>query len=98
MNEKENILQSTSPLLVWNYYRSQLIEQLDHWGYHVISLGFIFLTTGILPGAIRHYIARRTKVSFYLMSSPELGRWMVYQLNTNYEPLGGALVFNFPQA
>jgi cytochrome c-type biogenesis protein CcsB len=52
MNEKGNILQSTSPLSVRNYYRSQLIEQLDHWGYRVISLGFIFLTTGILSGAV----------------------------------------------
>nr|YP_010926882.1 cytochrome c heme attachment protein [Melocactus glaucescens]WKK45487.1 cytochrome c heme attachment protein [Melocactus glaucescens] len=52
MNEKGNILQSTSPLSVQNYYRSRLIEQLDHWGYCVISLGFIFLTMGILSGAV----------------------------------------------
>uniref|UniRef100_UPI0030FF1C67 cytochrome c heme attachment protein n=1 Tax=Ardisia squamulosa TaxID=1265927 RepID=UPI0030FF1C67 len=35
-----------------NYYRSQLIQQLDHWGYRVISIGFIFLTIGILSGAV----------------------------------------------
>nr|WRH31729.1 cytochrome c heme attachment protein [Pereskia aculeata] len=52
MNEKGNILQSASPLSVRNYYRSQLIEQLDHWGYRVISLGFFFLTIGILSGAV----------------------------------------------
>nr|YP_010967085.1 cytochrome c biogenesis protein [Opuntia pycnantha]WNM93385.1 cytochrome c biogenesis protein [Opuntia pycnantha] len=52
MNEKGNILQSTSPLSVRNYYKSQLIEQLDFWGYRVISLGFFFLTTGILSGAV----------------------------------------------
>nr|QTI91286.1 cytochrome c heme attachment protein [Leuchtenbergia principis] len=52
MNEKGNILQSASPLSVRNYYRSRLIEQLDHWGFFVISLGFIFLTTGILSGAV----------------------------------------------
>nr|WVH39653.1 cytochrome c biogenesis protein [Cleistocactus hyalacanthus] len=52
MNEKGNILQSGSPLSVRNYYRSRLIEQLDHWGYCVISLGFIFLTMGILSGAV----------------------------------------------
>nr|YP_009590682.1 cytochrome c biogenesis protein [Lophocereus schottii]AVY52221.1 cytochrome c biogenesis protein [Lophocereus schottii] len=54
MNEKGNILQSASPppLSVRNYYRSRLIEQLDHWGYCVISLGFIFLTIGILSGAV----------------------------------------------
>nr|YP_009556714.1 cytochrome c heme attachment protein [Phytolacca acinosa]YP_010533545.1 cytochrome c biogenesis protein [Phytolacca americana]QBC69042.1 cytochrome c heme attachment protein [Phytolacca acinosa]QBE87195.1 cytochrome c heme attachment protein [Phytolacca americana var. americana]UXX44559.1 cytochrome c biogenesis protein [Phytolacca americana] len=52
INEKGNILQSVSPLSVRNYYRSQLIEQLDHWSYRVISLGFIFLTIGILSGAV----------------------------------------------
>nr|YP_009543716.1 cytochrome c biogenesis protein [Acer sino-oblongum]ASW20963.1 cytochrome c biogenesis protein [Acer sino-oblongum] len=35
-----------------NYYRYQLIQQLDHWSYHIISLGFIFLTIGILSGAV----------------------------------------------
>ncbi|KAJ8424310.1 LOW QUALITY PROTEIN: hypothetical protein Cgig2_030336 [Carnegiea gigantea] len=54
MNEKGNILRSASPpaLSVQNCYRSRLIEQLDHWGYYVISLGFIFLTIGILSGAV----------------------------------------------
>nr|QBC72454.1 cytochrome c heme attachment protein [Phemeranthus sp. GY-2019] len=52
INEKGNILQSASPLSVRNYYRSQLIEQLDHWSYRVISLGFLFLTIGILSGAV----------------------------------------------
>ena len=35
-----------------NYYRSQLIQQLDHWSYRVISIGFVFLTIGILSGAV----------------------------------------------
>ncbi|CAN4095334.1 unnamed protein product [Withania somnifera] len=35
-----------------NYYRSQLIQQLDYWSYRVISLGFTFLTIGILSGAV----------------------------------------------
>nr|YP_009569239.1 cytochrome c heme attachment protein [Calandrinia granulifera]QBC66961.1 cytochrome c heme attachment protein [Calandrinia granulifera] len=52
MNQKDNILKSASPLYIRNYYRSQLIEQLDHWSYRVISLGFIFLTIGILSGAV----------------------------------------------
>lgn len=51
-NEKSNIVQNTSHSSVQNYYRSQLIEQLDHWSYRVISLGFIFLTIGILSGAV----------------------------------------------
>nr|YP_010887367.1 cytochrome c biogenesis protein [Spergularia marina]WJJ44590.1 cytochrome c biogenesis protein [Spergularia marina] len=52
MNEKGNVLENVSPFSVKNYYRSQLIEQLDHWSYRVISLGFILLTTGILSGAV----------------------------------------------
>nr|QXI84498.1 cytochrome c heme attachment protein [Gentiana yunnanensis] len=35
-----------------NYYRSQLIQELDYWSYRVISLGFLFLTIGILSGAV----------------------------------------------
>ncbi|KAJ0773681.1 Cytochrome c biogenesis protein CcsA [Helianthus annuus] len=35
-----------------NYYKAQFIHQLDYWSYRVISLGFIFLTIGILSGAV----------------------------------------------
>lgn len=52
MNERSNVLQNTSFFSPKNYYRSQLIQQLDYWGYRVISLGFIFLTIGILSGAV----------------------------------------------
>nr|YP_009716183.1 cytochrome c heme attachment protein [Atriplex centralasiatica]QGL09308.1 cytochrome c heme attachment protein [Atriplex centralasiatica] len=52
MNEKGNIVQKISSSSVRNYYKSQLIEQLDHWSYRVISLGFLFLTIGILSGAV----------------------------------------------
>nr|UGV23125.1 cytochrome c heme attachment protein [Elaeocarpus angustifolius] len=52
MNEKSNVLQNVSFLSSRNYYRSQLIQQLNHWSYHIISIGFIFLTLGILSGAV----------------------------------------------
>nr|YP_011027077.1 cytochrome c heme attachment protein [Sedum dasyphyllum]WQN01327.1 cytochrome c heme attachment protein [Sedum dasyphyllum] len=52
MNKRRNVLQSTSFDSAKNYYRSQLIQQLDNWSYRVISLGFIFLTIGILSGAV----------------------------------------------
>nr|YP_010425851.1 cytochrome c biogenesis protein [Suaeda physophora]USL47492.1 cytochrome c biogenesis protein [Suaeda physophora] len=54
MNDKSNIniVQNALPSSVRNYYRFQFIEQLDHWSYRVISLGFIFLTVGILSGAV----------------------------------------------
>lgn len=52
MNERSNFFQNTSFFSPRNYYRSQLIQQLDYWSYRIISLGFIFLTTGILSGAV----------------------------------------------
>nr|YP_010467799.1 cytochrome c biogenesis protein [Ruta chalepensis]UVF30146.1 cytochrome c biogenesis protein [Ruta chalepensis]UVF33471.1 cytochrome c biogenesis protein [Ruta graveolens] len=35
-----------------NFYRYQVLQQLDRWSYRIISLGFIFLTIGILSGAV----------------------------------------------
>nr|QIS91721.1 cytochrome c biogenesis protein [Alberta magna] len=52
MNERSNLLQKTSFFSAKNYYRSQFIQQLDYWSSRVISLGFIFLTIGILSGAV----------------------------------------------
>nr|YP_009127325.1 cytochrome c heme attachment protein [Ceratonia siliqua]AHY32940.1 cytochrome c heme attachment protein [Ceratonia siliqua] len=52
MNERNNVLRNTSFLSYRNYYRSQFIQQLDRWSYRIISLGFIFLTIGILSGAV----------------------------------------------
>nr|QWE50100.1 cytochrome c biogenesis/heme attachment protein [Averrhoa bilimbi] len=52
INEKSNVLQNAPFLSSRNYYRSQLIQQLDRWSYRIISIGFIFLTIGILSGAV----------------------------------------------
>nr|YP_010314705.1 cytochrome c heme attachment protein [Cissus microcarpa]UNA64270.1 cytochrome c heme attachment protein [Cissus microcarpa] len=52
INKGTNVLQNTSFLSVRNYYKAQFIQQLDHWSYRVISLGFLFLTIGILSGAV----------------------------------------------
>nr|QVX28516.1 cytochrome c heme attachment protein [Ormosia bahiensis] len=52
MNERKNVLRKTSFSSSRNYYRSQFIQQLDSWSYRIISLGFIFLTIGILSGAV----------------------------------------------
>nr|YP_010927321.1 cytochrome c biogenesis protein [Ammannia maritima]WKK46239.1 cytochrome c biogenesis protein [Ammannia maritima] len=52
MNQRNNVLLSTSFFSFRNYYKAQLIQQLDHWSYRIISLGFIFLTIGILSGAV----------------------------------------------
>uniref|UniRef100_A0AAU6N406 Cytochrome c biogenesis protein CcsA n=1 Tax=Potentilla asperrima TaxID=3091636 RepID=A0AAU6N406_9ROSA len=52
VNEKNNVLKNTSLISSQNYYRYQLIQQLDRWSYRIISLGFILLTIGILSGAV----------------------------------------------
>nr|YP_009573104.1 cytochrome c biogenesis protein [Aphelandra knappiae]QBF44084.1 cytochrome c biogenesis protein [Aphelandra knappiae] len=52
MNERNNVLQNSSFFSPKNYYRSQFIQKWDYWSYRVISLGFIFLTIGILSGAV----------------------------------------------
>nr|YP_009872744.1 cytochrome c heme attachment protein [Ctenolophon englerianus]QKT26984.1 cytochrome c heme attachment protein [Ctenolophon englerianus] len=56
MAERSNVLRNTSTSFSFlssrNYYRFQLIQQLDHWGYRITSIGFIFLTIGILSGAV----------------------------------------------
>nr|QXI85000.1 cytochrome c heme attachment protein [Gentiana phyllocalyx] len=54
IGEKNNLLkiQKNSFFFAKNYYRSQFIQELDYWSYRVISLGFLFLTIGILSGAV----------------------------------------------
>uniref|UniRef100_A0AAU6N3B2 Cytochrome c biogenesis protein CcsA n=2 Tax=Argentina TaxID=3131914 RepID=A0AAU6N3B2_9ROSA len=52
VNERTNVLKNTSLISSQNYYRYQLIQQLDRWSYRIISLGFILLTIGILSGAV----------------------------------------------
>nr|YP_009490047.1 cytochrome c heme attachment protein [Saxifraga stolonifera]AWH11489.1 cytochrome c heme attachment protein [Saxifraga stolonifera]QKV45960.1 cytochrome c heme attachment protein [Saxifraga stolonifera] len=52
INKISTLVQNTSFLSDRNYYKYRLIQQLDQWSYRVISLGFIFLTVGILSGAV----------------------------------------------
>nr|WBU14601.1 cytochrome c biogenesis protein [Floscopa scandens] len=53
LNEKINYLTKTSSFLSFrNYYKYQLTQRLDYWSYRVISLGFTFLTIGILCGGV----------------------------------------------
>nr|YP_010407701.1 cytochrome c heme attachment protein [Allium triquetrum]URF20592.1 cytochrome c heme attachment protein [Allium triquetrum]UZP47148.1 cytochrome c heme attachment protein [Allium triquetrum] len=52
LNEKRSAFNNTSFLAFPNYYKYQLIRRLDYWSYRVISLGFTFLTIGILSGAV----------------------------------------------
>nr|YP_010721912.1 cytochrome c heme attachment protein [Pilea cavernicola]WDS80982.1 cytochrome c heme attachment protein [Pilea cavernicola] len=51
--EKENpLIKNTYFIFSRNYYRFRVIQQLDLWSYRIISLGFLFLTMGILSGAV----------------------------------------------
>lgn len=52
LNDTRNALQNTAFLSFKNYYKYQLTQRLDYWSYRVISLGFTFLTIGILSGAV----------------------------------------------
>nr|QNL16222.1 cytochrome c biogenesis protein [Anemone taipaiensis] len=52
VNEMSHVLQNNSLFSFRNYHRYQLIQQLDCWSSRVISLGFLFLTIGILSGAV----------------------------------------------
>nr|YP_009757743.1 cytochrome c biogenesis protein [Prescottia stachyodes]QIM61153.1 cytochrome c biogenesis protein [Prescottia stachyodes] len=52
LNEKGSVFQKTSFLSFQNFYKYQFIQHLDYWSYRVISLGFTFLTIGILSGAV----------------------------------------------
>nr|YP_010035647.1 cytochrome c heme attachment protein [Iphigenia indica]QQQ88230.1 cytochrome c heme attachment protein [Iphigenia indica] len=52
LNTKRSFFKNTSFLLFRNYYKYQLTQRLDYWSSRVISLGFSFLTVGILSGAV----------------------------------------------
>jgi cytochrome c-type biogenesis protein CcsB len=52
-NENINVLENPSFSSSFkNYYKYQLVERLDYWSSRVISIGFSFLTIGILSGAV----------------------------------------------
>nr|YP_009405461.1 cytochrome c biogenesis protein [Lobelia organensis]ASA37536.1 cytochrome c biogenesis protein [Lobelia organensis] len=81
-----------------NYYKSQLIQQLDFWSYRVISLGFLFLTTGIISGAVW---ANEAWGSYWSWDPKEIWAfitWMIFAIylhirtNKNFPGKNSALV------
>nr|UOA65368.1 cytochrome c heme attachment protein [Epimedium davidii] len=52
MNEISDVVRNPFFISFRNYHRYQFIHQLDFWGCRIISLGFLFLTIGILSGAV----------------------------------------------
>nr|YP_009490533.1 heme attachment to plastid cytochrome c [Cibotium barometz]YP_010878772.1 cytochrome c biogenesis protein [Cibotium cumingii]AWH62751.1 heme attachment to plastid cytochrome c [Cibotium barometz]WHE37965.1 cytochrome c biogenesis protein [Cibotium barometz]WHE38052.1 cytochrome c biogenesis protein [Cibotium barometz]WHE38140.1 cytochrome c biogenesis protein [Cibotium barometz]WHE38662.1 cytochrome c biogenesis protein [Cibotium cumingii] len=51
-DQKQTDVENPFYLLSLNSKKCQLINQLDQWAYQIISLGFSFLTIGILSGAV----------------------------------------------
>uniref|UniRef100_A0AAU6N9T1 Cytochrome c biogenesis protein CcsA n=1 Tax=Alchemilla guatemalensis TaxID=3121464 RepID=A0AAU6N9T1_9ROSA len=98
VNERKNVLQNTSLISSQNYYRYQLIQQLDRWSYRIISLGFILLTIGILSGAVW---ANEAWGSYWNWDPKETWAfitWTIFAIylhirtNKNYETLNSAIV------
>nr|QJS52341.1 cytochrome c heme attachment protein [Indofevillea khasiana] len=98
MNEWNNVLRNTSFFSSKNYYKSQLIQQLDHWSYRIISLGFIFLSIGILSGAVW---ANETWGSYWNWDPKETWAfitWTIFAIylhtrtNKNFEGVNSAIV------
>nr|YP_009404655.1 cytochrome c biogenesis protein [Lobelia doniana]ASA36460.1 cytochrome c biogenesis protein [Lobelia doniana] len=96
--DRSTILRNTSFFSGKNYYKSQLIQQLDFWSYRVISLGFLFLTTGIISGAVW---ANEAWGSYWSWDPKEIWAfitWMIFAIylhirtNKNFPGENSALV------
>nr|YP_010389295.1 cytochrome c heme attachment protein [Arytera litoralis]UPQ44616.1 cytochrome c heme attachment protein [Arytera litoralis] len=100
MNGKTEVLLNTSFLSasVTNYYRYQLIQQLDHWSYRIISLGFFFLTVGILSGAVwaneawGSYWNWDPKETWAFITWAIFGIYLHTRTNKNWEGVNSAIV------
>nr|UDZ59487.1 cytochrome c heme attachment protein [Burnatia enneandra] len=98
LNEKRNTLESTNFLPFKNYYKYQLTKTLDYWSYRVISLGFTFLTIGILSGAVW---ANEAWGSYWNWDPKETWAfitWTIYAIylhtrtNQNFQGMNSAIV------
>ncbi|ESR35598.1 hypothetical protein CICLE_v10010882mg [Citrus x clementina] len=77
---------------------SQVIQQLDRWSYRIISLGFIFLTTGILSGAVwaneawGSYWNWDPKETWAFITWTIFGIYLHTRTNTKWEGVNSAIV------
>nr|YP_010920689.1 cytochrome c biogenesis protein [Philotheca pungens]WAJ53658.1 cytochrome c biogenesis protein [Philotheca pungens] len=96
INEKRNVFLNT--LSTRNYYRYHVIQQLDGWSYRIISLGFIFLTIGILSGAVwaneawGSYWNWDPKETWAFITWTIFGIYLHIRTNTNLESVNSAIV------
>nr|QHB79433.1 cytochrome c heme attachment protein [Ruppia sinensis]WDD57500.1 cytochrome c heme attachment protein [Ruppia mongolica] len=98
LNDKKKIFQNPPFLSFGNYYKYQLIQRLDYWSYRIISLGFTFLTIGILSGAVW---ANEAWGSYWNWDPKETWAfitWTVYAIylhtrtNKNFQGMNSAIV------
>nr|YP_009671427.1 cytochrome c heme attachment protein [Passiflora obovata]QCX30676.1 cytochrome c heme attachment protein [Passiflora obovata] len=98
MTEGINFLKKISFFYFRNYYRFQLIQQLDNWSYRILSIGFIFLTIGILSGAVW---ANETWGSYWNWDPKETWAfitWVIFAIylhtrtNKNFKGFNSAIV------
>ena len=100
LNGKTDVLLNTSLLAAYvsNYYMYQLIQQLDHWSYRIISLGFFFLTAGILSGAVwaneawGSYWNWDPKETWAFITWAIFGIYLHTRTNKNFEGVNSAIV------
>nr|YP_010027141.1 CcsA [Acrostichum speciosum]QOS04077.1 CcsA [Acrostichum speciosum] len=76
--EKQITAQSFSYSLYLNSQKCQLINCLDKWAYHTISVGFSFLTIGILSGAVWANEAWGSYWSWDPKETWALITWLIY--------------------
>nr|YP_009343912.1 cytochrome c biogenesis protein [Paris quadrifolia]YP_009736756.1 cytochrome c biogenesis protein [Paris incompleta]APS88236.1 cytochrome c biogenesis protein [Paris quadrifolia]QHV39137.1 cytochrome c biogenesis protein [Paris incompleta]QHV41025.1 cytochrome c biogenesis protein [Paris quadrifolia] len=98
LTKKRSVFKNTSFLSFRNYYKYQLTQRLDYWSSRVISLGFTFLTMGILSGAVW---ANETWGSYWNWDPKETWAfitWTIFAIyshtrtNQNFRDINSALV------
>nr|YP_009681187.1 cytochrome c heme attachment protein [Sagittaria trifolia]YP_010518711.1 cytochrome c heme attachment protein [Sagittaria graminea]QDG01526.1 cytochrome c heme attachment protein [Sagittaria trifolia]UDZ59498.1 cytochrome c heme attachment protein [Sagittaria trifolia]UXO94325.1 cytochrome c heme attachment protein [Sagittaria graminea] len=98
VNEKRTLFQNMGFLLFPNYYKYQLTKTLDSWSSRVISLGFTFLTIGILSGAVWANEAWGSYWSWDPKETWAFITWIIYAIylhtrtNPNLQGMNSAIV------
>nr|YP_010587866.1 cytochrome c heme attachment protein [Zannichellia palustris]WAB46520.1 cytochrome c heme attachment protein [Zannichellia palustris] len=98
LSERKKYFQNTSFLSFTNYYKYQLTQRLDYWSYRTISLGFTFLTIGILSGAVWANEAWGSYWSWDPKETWAFITWTIYAIylhirtNPNLQSMNSAIV------
>nr|QWE49909.1 cytochrome c heme attachment protein [Grielum grandiflorum] len=98
MHGRSNGLLNNNILSSLNYYKYQLTQQLDDWSYRIMSLGFLFLTIGILSGAVWANEAWGSYWSWDPKETWAFITWTIFAIylhtrtNNNFEGVNSAIV------